>query len=152
MKHFIFISMASLIGKIAVFGVRRTHVWETNAPATCHHLVWILNRRGHTFLRRRLVKQQSNSARYSDTITRFFLLKLADMCFQQDGATCHATNENIQLRDISWSCTLLFRSHAIQHHQISSYGVVWSQRDCCPRQQFYNVPLQEEIKCLNFIP
>ena len=43
-----------------------------------------------------------NGARYRDTITQFFLLKLndidvADMWFQQDDATCHTANETIQL-------------------------------------------------------
>ena len=43
-----------------------------------------------------------NGARYRDTITRFFLPKfddidVADMWFQQDDATCHTTDETIQL-------------------------------------------------------
>ena len=58
MKH-IFTSMALLIAKIAVFGVRRTHVRLTKNK--CIHNVSLFSAdfgQDHTFLRMRLVKQQ----------------------------------------------------------------------------------------------
>ena len=62
MKH-IFTSMALLIAKIAMFGVRRTHVWLTKNK--CIHNVSLFGANfgqevssDHTFLRMTLVKQQ----------------------------------------------------------------------------------------------
>ena len=93
MKH-IFTSMALLIGKIAVFGVRRTHMWLAKNKCThnCHCLVQILVIIELYFFENETGQATTvNGARYRDTIIQFFLPKLddidvANMWFQQDDA------------------------------------------------------------------
>ena len=99
MKQIFIASMASLIGKIAVFGVfsenpcvigeERMHMSSFGA--------WILGRRHRRII---LFWEEGDNTVLSIEI----------------GATCRIVNEI--------SCTLSFISRAIQRHQISSYGVI----------------------------
>ena len=82
MEH-IFTSMALLIGKIAVFGMRRSHVWL--AKNKCTHNVLLFGadfegRIGLYFFENEAGQAATvNGARYRDVITQFFLLKLDDI-------------------------------------------------------------------------
>ena len=113
-------SMALLITKITVFGVRRTHVWL--AKNKCTHKMSLFSAFGHILDRRyhRTIlfwewgwsNSSVNGARYRDMITQFFLPKLddiyvANMWFQMP--LYSQWNNSITARDISWSCTLSFR-------------------------------------------
>ena len=91
--------MASLIGKIAVFG--RSHVRLAKNKRTRNVSPFGADfgqkaSSDHTF-----IVNTVNGARYRDTITRFFLSKLddidaADTWFQRDDATRHTADETIQ--------------------------------------------------------
>ena len=104
MKH-IFTSMALLIAKIAMFGVRKTHVWLAKNKCTYNVSLFGVDfgqETSYFFENEAGQAATVNNARYRDMITQFFLPKLddigvANMWFQQDGATCHIANETIQL-------------------------------------------------------
>ena len=92
--------MALLIGKIIVFGVRRSHVWLAKNKRT-HNVSPFstdFSQEASYFFENETGQAATvNGARYHDTITRFFLPKLddidvADMWFQQDDATCQWNN------------------------------------------------------------
>ena len=103
MKH-IFTSMALLIAKIAMFGVRKTHVWLAKNKCTYNVSLFGVDfgqETSYFFENEAGQAATVNNARYRDMITQFFLPKLddidvANMWFQQD-ATCHIANETIQL-------------------------------------------------------
>ena len=116
MKH-IFISIALLIAKIAVFGVPRVISEKQMHPQ--HVTVWCGFWAGgiigpYFFENETGQAAIVNGARYRDTIIQFFLPKLDDtdmtnMWFQQDGATCHTANEIIQLLHETFSDRVLSR-------------------------------------------
>ena len=92
--------MALLIAKIAMFGVRRTHVWLAKNKYT--HNVSLF---GADFGQKASEASQAatvNGARYRDMITsaeieilNWILMWL--ICGFNKSATCHTTNETIQL-------------------------------------------------------
>ena len=111
--------MALLITKMAMFGIRKTHVWLTENK--CTHNVSLFGadfgQEGPYFFENDVATV--NDARYRDMITQFFLPKLddidmANMWFQQDDdihedyMTYSQWNNSITAWDISWSCTLSF--------------------------------------------
>lgn len=107
MKH-IFTLMALLIAKIAMFEVWRTHqviVKQQMHPqrVTVWCGFWTKGIIGPDFFVNEAGQAVTvTGARYRDMITEFFLPKLdaidvANMWFQQHGATRHTASETIQL-------------------------------------------------------
>ena len=103
--------------------------------------VWVGGIIGPYFFENEAVK----SARYRDTITWFFLPKLDDI-----DVVLTRQNNSITARDISWSCTLSFRSCDLTSLDFFLWG--YSKSKVYVNDPTSTHALQKEIKrCINEI-